>query len=219
MALSRDEVRRVQAALNAFTNKRLRGVAPLIEDGDQGPATDKRIRQCKYWLGFKVPTGAGVGDKLIVRLREPKHLEHFPDKSFVIRGLARRARQRLRYRQQLVLSTVAPGVTRYDGVPVAIWLVPYLQWARNHGWQGRLVSGWRSPAYSESLCIHMCGAPQCPGTCAGRASNHSGSEKPHGALDVSDYLKFAQVIKGCPRSPRIFNDLPRDLVHFSANGH
>lgn len=111
------------------------------------------------------------------------------------------------------------GVTHFDGVPVAKWLVPYLQWARDHGWQGRLVSGYRDPAYSESLCRRMCGRPSCPGRCAGRASNHSGSSKPHGAIDVSAYWQFASVIRRCPYQPHIFNALPRtDPVHFSASG-
>ena len=118
-------------------------------------------------------------------------------------------------------STPAPssGVGTFDGVECASWLIPYLTWAREHGWQGTLNSGWRSPEYSEQLCWKMCGAPSCPGRCAGRASNHSGSVKPRGAIDVTDQTRFGQLMAQCPLSPPIFNDLPNDRVHFSATGH
>jgi len=117
-------------------------------------------------------------------------------------------------------SAPATGaIGTFDGKQVAAWLIPYLSWARAHGRKGRLTSGWRDPAYSEQLCMKMCGAPTCPGRCAGRFSNHSGSIKPQGAVDVSDYTRFGQLMARCPLKPRIFNDLPNDLVHFSATGH
>lgn len=143
-------------------------------------------------------------------------------------GMAEHAKEMILRRHRQIVSkeranrkkaAATTGVGRYDGVPVAAWIIPYLQWARENGWHGRLVSGWRDPAYSESLCYRICGRPSCSGTCAGRNSNHSGSAKPHGAVDVSDYIKFAQVIQHCPLSPKLFNALPRDRVHFSASGN
>ncbi len=114
----------------------------------------------------------------------------------------------------------AKGVGRYDGVPVALWLIPYLDWAREHGWKGRLVSGWRDPNYSRSLCLRMCGAPSCPGRCAGLSSNHVGSASPRGAVDVTDYVTFGRLMERCPLQPRIYNALgARDPVHFSATGN
>lgn len=111
------------------------------------------------------------------------------------------------------------GVSWYDGKQVASWLVPYLVWARKNGWRGRVNSGWRDPVYSERLCYAMCGRPSCPGRCAGRGSNHAGSSKPHGAVDVSDYYTFGSLMKRCPYQPRIFNALgARDPVHMSASG-
>ncbi len=107
----------------------------------------------------------------------------------------------------------------FDGRPVAAWMKPYLVWARNQGWRGTLNSGWRSPAYSEQLCRNICGAPSCPGRCAGRASNHAGSVKPAGSLDVSDYARFGELMRRCPLEPRIHNALgARDPVHFSHSG-
>lgn len=116
-------------------------------------------------------------------------------------------------------ATPPPDVGVFDNKPCAAWLIPYLQWARDRGWRGVLNSGWRDPVKSEGICMDMCGAPSCPGRCAGRLSNHSGSVKPKGAVDVSEYTHFAQLMASCPYSPRIFNDLPNDRVHFSATGH
>lgn len=116
-------------------------------------------------------------------------------------------------------AAASSGVTTFDGVPVAAVAVPYLQWARNHGWNGRLVSGWRDPKYSQSLCYRMCGRPSCPGKCAGTSSNHVGTTSNHFAVDVSDYQTFRRVIADCPISPRIFNNLPIDPVHFSPSGN
>lgn len=113
----------------------------------------------------------------------------------------------------------AIGLGTFDGVSVANWFIPYLQWARANGWKGKLVSGHRDPAYSESLCFKMCGAASCSGTCAGKSSNHSGVKKPQGAIDVTDEANFAALMKRCPFLPHIFNDLPADRVHFSATGH
>lgn len=112
----------------------------------------------------------------------------------------------------------AEGLTTFDGVTVAAWIAHWLQAARDSGiWGGRLVSGYRTPEYSEQLCEQMCGAPSCPGTCAGRATNHAKYEEPDGAVDVTDYINFGVAMRrlGAP----LKNDLPRDRVHYSSSGH
>ena len=110
----------------------------------------------------------------------------------------------------------ASGIVTFDGVRCAAWIAEWLEKSRKAGWNGRLVSGYRDPAYSESLCQAMCGAPSCPGRCAGRSSNHSGSVYPAGACDVSDYWTFAEIQPkiGSP----LCNHLPSDRVHFSVSG-
>lgn len=115
-------------------------------------------------------------------------------------------------------AAAASGVTRYDGVPVAAVAVRYLDWARQNGWKGKLISGWRDPAYSQSLCYRICGRPRCPGLCAGLSSNHVGTTNARFAVDVSDYVTFRRVISRCPYTPRIYNALSNDPVHFSPNG-
>lgn len=218
--MSKAEVKDLQRALNAFTDEHLKGVQPLIVDGDKGPATDQRIRKCKYWLGFKVPTGSGVGKQLIPRLQHPKRERLFPSAEYTERGRRRRTEQREEWRRQREKADEADGVTTFDGVPVAVVAVANLRFARRHGWQGKLNSGWRDPAYSESLCYRMCGAPSCPGRCAGRASNHAGKTASQFAVDVSDYVRFGQLMaRSDAPGPRIFNALgAQDPVHFSPSG-
>ena len=44
-------------------------------------------------------------------------------------------------------------------------------------------------------------------------------QKPHGAVDVSDYTRFGQLMRRAPFRPRIFNALgPTDPAHFSSSG-
>jgi hypothetical protein len=211
-------VKALQSALNKFTSKYLSGVTPLIVDGKKGRATNTRVKTAKYYLGYGSDRDAKTTRVFLQRLRSP-HKRSLFAKGMYSTAFIRRARQRARHVSESVKANLSPGVTTYDGVPVAKCAVPILQWCRTHGWQGKLVSGYRSPAYSDSLCRRMCGAPKCPGLCAGRDSNHSGNSPARFALDVSDYTRFAQVVAKCPVSPRVFNDLPRDRVHFSPNGH
>jgi peptidoglycan hydrolase-like protein with peptidoglycan-binding domain len=215
--MPRERVKGLQKALNGFTNKHLKSFGPLMVDGVVGPATKKRIREAKAYLGY---TGAArrsstVDRDFMRRLRHPRSVR-FSSPAMLARALDRRRKQR-----KAAKESMAPraGVATFDGKPVAAWLKPYLVWARNNGWKGTLNSGWRDPVYSETLCRNMCGAPSCPGRCAGRTSNHAGSVRPAGALDVSDYQRFAELMRRCPLQPRIFNALgARDPVHFSVSG-
>ena len=213
-------VEAVQRDLNTFTKKYLRGVAPLIVDGRKGRATNRRIQAVKWYLGYgrtRTANDSKVTLKFVRALRSPKA------RSLGVRvlraGAMRRLRQRNRFRQQRAAASVTRGVGRFDGKPCAAWLIPYLKYARAHGWRGQLNSGWRSPAYSDALCRQMCGSPSCPGRCAGRASNHAGSVKPRGAVDVSDYAKFGRIMAAAEFNPRLRNALgSRDPVHFSVSG-
>ena len=109
---------------------------------------------------------------------------------------------------------------KFDGIPVAAWIAPYLHWAQEHGgWQGTIVSGWRSPEHSEQVCIQKCGQVKCPGNCAGRSSHHVGRVKPLGAVDVTLQAQFADAMRRCPYKPKLFNALPKDQNHFSATGN
>lgn len=146
------------------------------------------------------------------------------------RGIKRRrVKQKQRY---LKNHPVEPNSNAtFDGKDVPPWMVGlapgpngtrvnWLQKIRDNGWSGVVVSGVRTPQYSEELCLAMCGAPSCPGRCAGRSSNHNCGDPckyPGGALDVSDYYRFGAICReiGCP----LRNALgPADPVHYSISG-
>ncbi len=223
--MTREEIKNMQQTLNAFTGEYLKGFNPLRVDGERGYLTNRRILTVKYYLGYSKyvksaehPNGrtAAWRPKTVRRMRHP-HSLRYSSPTMLATAYARRRRQRKRYEAEH--NNVTTGVGTFDGRYCAAWLIPYLKWARANGWRGSLNSGWRSPAYSESLCYAMCGAPTCSGRCAGRYSNHAGSTKPAGAVDVSDYYNFGRIIARCPYSPRIYNALgTRDPVHFSASG-
>lgn len=120
------------------------------------------------------------------------------------------------------LNPLGSRIVTFDGKPCAEWLAYRMKVARAAGWNGYLNSGWRSPEYSESLCYNMCGAPSCPGRCAGRASNHAKNVYPYGAIDVGDYYTFGALMRSLDgRIPgvHIYNALgAADPVHFSSSG-
>jgi hypothetical protein len=119
----------------------------------------------------------------------------------------------------------------WRGFTVAAWMVGeakgpdgkvvnWLQKSVEHGWGGGLYSGGRTPEHSEELCLAMCGAPSCSGTCAGRSSNHSGCDGSYpgwGAIDVQEYEAFGRIQKeiGSP----LQNRLPNDRPHYSVTGN
>lgn len=209
-----------QRRLNWFVSHYRLGYATLIVDGDRGPSTRRRTQEVRHYLGEGLTISQLRPDwTLPLRHRTAHPNDRRYPANERARGAARRIKRRAQVRATYLRSFVTRGVVRFDGKPCAAWLVPYLTWARRNGWRGGLNSGWRDPAYSERLCYQMCGAPACPGRCAGRASRHSQKDKPDGAVDVSDYVRFGQLMRRCPYSPRIFNALgPADPVHFSNNG-
>jgi predicted chitinase/peptidoglycan hydrolase-like protein with peptidoglycan-binding domain len=217
-APDKPDVRALQEELNRFTQRNLRNVTPLIVDGIQGPATRARIRKVKYWLGYSRADRRKLTARpeLVKRLRKPRSARH-SNPAMIARAIKRRRRQRA-----LAKKSAAPraGVVRFDGKDVAAWIEPHLQWARAHGWKGTIESGYRTPEYSEHICMGKCGRPSCPGNCAGRTSNHSGRIAPQGAVDVTDYPRFAALMRRSPHKPRLLNALPAtDPNHFSATGH
>lgn len=109
------------------------------------------------------------------------------------------------------------SIVTFDGVQVVSDAAYWLAEARKHGWHGTLVSGYRSPAYSTSLCYGMCGAPSCPGRCAGASSNHARTAYPGPAVDVTDFITCERVLIDIGSG--YYNDLPYDLVHMSKSGH
>ncbi len=153
-------VKDLQSALNRFTSKYLENVSPLIVDGVEGPSTKKRLRRVKYYLGYRgaEQRSASYTPKLLRHMAHPRSPRH-ANPAKLARALARRRKQ---HKLAATAAAVTAGVATFDGKPVAAWMKPYLDWARAHGWQGTLNSGYRTPEYSEHLCREMCGAPSCP---------------------------------------------------------
>jgi hypothetical protein len=221
--MKRKRVKRLQRALNAYTKKAKLGYSPLKVDGEFGPATKRRVRHVKFDLGYvRKRIRAKSGPELLWRLEHPNRTggPFNVTARAVARGRKRRIKRRARVAANRARALFTPGVGTFDGKPVARPLIPYLQWARANGWRGVLVSGFRTPAYSESLCIRMCGRPSCPGRCAGRTSRHSQITLLLAAADVSDYVRFGQLMARCPHQPHLRNTLgARDPVHFSVAGN
>jgi hypothetical protein len=209
--MTEKEIKELQRAMNRFTNRFLENFPPLIVDGDRGRSTNRRVGVCKFFLGY--PPGAERSHRVtplfLTRLNRPAMMPP----AMIKRGEERRREQHERARRRVT------GVATFDGRAVANWMKPYLDFARKNGWKGTLVSGFRDPAESEAICFQKCGQPSCHGTCAGRTSNHSGKTTPKGAVDVSDFARFGQLMQRCSLEPRIFNELEHDRSHFSATGH
>ncbi|HEY5708594.1 MAG TPA: hypothetical protein VIS51_04300 [Solirubrobacterales bacterium] len=115
------------------------------------------------------------------------------------------------------LDADGDGLIQIDGKQVATAVGKEVLRIRAGGrWKGFVVSGYRTPEHSEQLCMNMCGAPRCPGLCAGRSTNHARKGGRNGAVDLTDFLTFAAE---CNRLDSwLENHLPRDLVHFSDVG-
>lgn len=221
--MTKEEITRLQTEMNKFIRKyRGLGYTRLQVDGQMGQLTKKRIEQIKYLIGYERQyINAEANEKFRHRMRHPSDTSNDwgQTKAVVARGRKRRIRRRRWVAQNHVSSYVNSGVGRFDGKPVAKCAVPLLTWARQNGWHGQLVSGWRDPKYSQSLCYNMCGRPSCPGRCAGLSSNHVGSSPSRFAMDVSDYGNFGRIIARCPLQPKVHNSLgARDPVHFSPSG-
>lgn len=111
------------------------------------------------------------------------------------------------------------GLSMFDGVQVANWIIPALEWARRHGWTGHITSGYRSP---DQVVTNPQGivAPQ-------GHSNHNLTAYPGGAIDVGDPGARAagqalyQALLNYPGPRRLVWGGPAigDWGHFSATGH
>lgn len=202
----------------------------VIVDGRPGPMTFKMARLAGSMQGLsEVQLGKIRGGKVLRHAEEI--LTHQKERSpEMIRRAKKRDPRFDRIRQHILHPPDDPDhINVFEGVAVAAWMVGkdagpggshvnWLQKIRDAGWHGVVVSGARTAEHSEELCFAMCNQPSCPGTCAGRSSNHvvdSGYDD--GAVDVSEYTRFGECARrvGAP----LQNDLPADPVHYSPSGH
>jgi hypothetical protein len=99
----------------------------------------------------------------------------------------RKLRKKLQEEQDaLGIDNDGDGLVMIDGKPVATPIAKDIFEAQRRGLlpqSGVVISAYRTPAYSISLCYGICGAPSCPGRCAGAASRHAKLGR-EGAVDV-----------------------------------
>lgn len=114
----------------------------------------------------------------------------------------------------------------FDGHEVARWMAVVLQAARDSGmWTGVVFSGRRTKQFSQELCEGICGAPSCPGRCAGLTSNHVGPPtyegvKWEGAADVTDPFGLRHYCETHNAPLHGGGEvLPADIAHFSHEGN
>lgn len=213
--------RKRQRLLNHWFSERelLKDIKPLKVDGVPGPGTRKRIREAKWFIGYTKNRGSAWTRLFENQLKHP-HWKKYTGVKSQKRGRKRRLHHHHWWKHHQNVSHPDGKLDHFEGVTCGDGWAQKCEFARRHGWTGHINSGYRDPAYSESLCYRICGAPSCSGTCAGRSSNHSRPSVASGAaIDVSDYVRFGQIMarSDCP-GPRVFNALPRDPVHFSITG-
>lgn len=105
---------------------------------------------------------------------------------------------------------MAKGVASFEGTKVAAWIEPALAYARKHGWQGKVNSGYRS--FADQTRIYNSGVRPAarPGT-----SNHEGTDFPRGAVDVSNAPQLASILAKSPYAGKLQWAGAKDPVHFS----
>jgi hypothetical protein len=213
-------VKTLQIEVNKTLNKRRFPWRTIRPDEIFGEDTQKAARFAGWLMGFtpeqlsKIDEGTITADTYEILTREEPSSDAMKERVEARRATAKKLRFLHQHRAR---KPKARGVATFDGIPVAAWMVKWLEKSRDNGWHGVLVSGFRTPQHSEELCLDMCGQPTCPSKCAGKTSNHVGLIHPAGAVDVGDEDKFAEIQPkiGSP----LRNDLPSDLVHFSVSGH
>lgn len=155
----------------------------------------------------------------------------------LIKSKARREREKERLAKKVKwlkehkddVPDAGDNLGKWGSFTVAGWMVGldpgpggskinWLQRIKDTGkWAGGLYSAYRTPEYSQSLCFGICGAPSCPGLCAGLTSGHSQKVYPGGCIDVQDWPGFAagNAQVGGP----FRNNLPNDRPHRSVSGY
>ena len=102
------------------------------------------------------------------------------------------------------------GLSVFDGHQVARWIIPYLAYARQHGWKGHVESGYRSEAEQRRIYDSGVRPAAVPGT-----SNHEGKSFPRGAVDVTEAAQLSEILKKMPGGSLLKWAESADPVHFS----
>lgn len=113
------------------------------------------------------------------------------------------------------VSGVNPGsVKTFDRKPVVSWMIPALEYARQHGWKGTVTSGVRSKAEQMAAATRF--GLQHYGPAGPLGSNHVAGHS--GAVDVSDPDGLERALRSY-RGRKPIRAMKDDPVHFSLTGH
>jgi len=217
-------VKQLQVEVNQTLTNRKFPWRTIDPDGIFGDETQKTARFVGWLRGFhaageldNIKAGTISDQAFAILVGEEPSSKEMKQRELDRRAIAKKLRFTHNHRPKTVQER---GVADFEGDQVASWMVKFLKESRAKGWDGQLISGFRSPQFSESLCLDMCGQPKCPGRCAGKDSNHVGLVHPAGAIDVSpeSASQFASIQSriGSP----LRNDMPTtDPNHFSVSGH
>lgn len=222
------QVRTLQKGVNTTIGRARLPWRKVKVDGEFGPISKKAARLAGSWQGLSKEQLRFIGEgKITPHIFDT--LTHRKPRTNEMKERHRARKKNFAKLRKAHHVEDVDGIADWRGTKVAAWMVGkrkgpdgrrvnWLEKSVKKGWDGRLNSGWRDPAYSESLCYAMCGAPSCPGMCAGKASNHAQIGPPNwGAIDVQQWQTFGRIQKeiGSP----LFNALgPADPVHFSPTG-
>jgi hypothetical protein len=214
-----------QRAWNHFSRRFGLHYPVLRDDGRKGAHTREAIKKSRYYIavghGDWRKNGTDITPELLKTLANPfRRIKGYSRRDNLARRrtASKRRKERLaRWKNAHRPHPKTKGLVYLDGKLCAAWIAGWLIKVRLHHVAFSLVSGYRSPEYSDSLCRRMCGQPRCPGLCAGRSSNHSGIYFPRGAADVTNFWAVRAMLArlGAP----LTNHLPRDPVHVSNSGY
>lgn len=105
------------------------------------------------------------------------------------------------------------GVAEFDGKPVAAWIKPVLDYARQHGWKGTVTSGVRSDADQTRIYRSGVRPAAVPKSMGGAGSKHEQTGFLQGAVDVTDAKTLSKILKA--KGSRLQYAGAKDPVHFS----
>jgi hypothetical protein len=165
-------------------------------DAQPAPGQEGRVSQALGLLDALRGTGPSVG---------PDQAPGASEGARVSQPIA----ERVRHERQNP-GRIASGTAKFDGKIVAAWIKPALKYARQHGWNGTVNSGFRSYADQKRIWDSGVRPAARPGH-----SNHEGSEFPRGAVDVSDAEQLARILERSPWRNRLVWAGAKDPVHFS----
>lgn len=113
------------------------------------------------------------------------------------------------------------GSTQYDGQQIAAWMVPELNYAKKHGWSGRISSGVRTLKQQQYLWDNAAKLGLIRGVSVAKpgTSNHEGTAYPKGAIDTPDWQAMRTAIAGYKGPKTLKWRGMTDAVHFSGDGH